>query len=169
MKTFVLCRHAKSDWPYGVADIERPLKERGIKDANFLGNLLSEQSFKPDLVVSSPANRAHSTAKIIAGKLGYKEGKINIEKSIYFEGTEGLIQTIHSLPETSKTVMLFGHNPTMEDAVRTLLGSEAAFEMPTCGMACFESNVYYWKDIDSRNLILRWYLIPRFNRQNPFG
>jgi len=84
MKTFVLCRHAKSDWPEGVADEDRPLKKRGINDAHDLGKILTERDFIPDLLVSSHANRAHTTAQIIAKQLDL-DGEIIIEPSIYHD------------------------------------------------------------------------------------
>lgn len=165
MKTLVLCRHAKSDWPYGVSDINRPLKGRGIKDAGYLGDLLEDQGFDPDLIISSPANRAHSTSQIIAAKLGYDTADIKIVQSVYHEGKDSLLALIKQLPESVDKVMIFGHNPTMEMAVASLLQSGAGFEMPTSAMACMESWVNNWQHFDTRNLHLRWYLIPRLQRK----
>lgn len=165
MKTLVLCRHAKSDWPAGVADIDRPLKERGINNANFLGGLLGNQEFLPDLIISSPANRALSTARLVARQLGYAKEKIQIERSVYFEGSQSLLNTIKQLPNTADTVMIFGHNPTMEDTVRHILQSEAAFYMPTSAMACMESFGHRWESFGTQSAHLRWMLIPRLKRK----
>ncbi|MEZ4777074.1 MAG: histidine phosphatase family protein [Bacteroidia bacterium] len=165
MKTLVICRHAKSDWPVGVSDIERPLQQRGINDAKYLGTMLGQQNFEPDLIISSPANRALSTAKIVSGKINY-QGEIEIEKKIYESGVSGTLELIHQLPDHADTVMLFGHNPTFEDTVRQLLQMSAAFYMPTCAMACMESRSDNWAHFDVRTIHLRWYLIPRLLRQD---
>ncbi len=166
MKTLVLCRHAKSDWPVGVDDIDRPLKNRGVKDAHYLGELLNNQLFIPDLIISSPAKRAHGTANIVASQVGYPENKIAIEGTIYHEGAGSLISYIRDLVPSLNTVMIFGHNPTMENAVRHLLQMGAAFSMPTCGMVCLESYVNEWEKVDPRNMYLRWVLIPRLKRKD---
>jgi phosphohistidine phosphatase len=164
MKTLILCRHAKSDWPEGVPDIRRPLKQRGIRDANFLGDLLRGQAFRPDRIITSPAQRARQTAEIVATCISYP-GEISEAPEIYYEGEEALIGHIHQLPEEWDTVMIFGHNPTLEDGVRKLLGSEAPFHLPTSAMACIESMANQWPHFLPRNLHLRWLLIPRLKRK----
>ena len=164
MKTLVLARHAKSDWPVGVEDIKRPLKDRGKKDATFLGSLLESKSFMPDGIISSPARRARDTAQIIASNLGY-EREIQIEKRVYFQGSEALKEVIRAFPNEWRTAMVFGHNPTMEDVVGSLLGMRADFIMPTSAMACIEIASDSWKHIDTDYLSLRWFLVPRLRRK----
>ncbi|RMG22294.1 MAG: histidine phosphatase family protein [Bacteroidetes bacterium] len=164
MKTAVLCRHAKSDWPAGVPDIQRPLKARGIKDANFLGKLLASQDFLPDLIISSPANRAHSTAKIIAERVGYGASNIQIADEVYHEGVPSLHELIRGLSNKLDTVMIFGHNPTMEIALSNFIGSHNV-EMPTCAMACLELRGSKWELFRNHHVYLRWYLVPRLVRR----
>jgi phosphohistidine phosphatase len=164
MKTVILCRHAKSDWPESIADIRRPLKQRGIKDANFLGDLLRSQAFRPDLIMTSPAQRAKQTAEIVSTCISYP-GELREEPDIYYEGETKLISLIRTLPIGVDTVMVFGHNPTLENLVQRLLGSQAMFDMPTCGMACFETYEAHWRDWGQHHLPLRWLLVPRFKRK----
>lgn len=166
MKTLVLCRHAKSDWPVGTEDIERPLKNRGVKDAHYLGELLNFHGFRPDLIVSSPAKRAHSTARILASQMGYSETKISVEPLIYYEDADSLLNFCRTFPPEIESAMLIGHNPTMESAVRQVLQMGAAFNMPTCAMVCLETYVSDWSQLDPRNVYLRWVLIPRFKRKD---
>lgn len=165
MKTLVLCRHAKSDWPLDVDDINRPLKPRGVNDATKLGKLLKAHDFMPDLIVSSPARRALTTAQLIANELGY-ETDIEIETSVYFGGLADLIAVIERLPQTADTVMIFGHNPTMEQAVRYFQKSQQVFEMPTSGMACFENYTIDWGQFISSSCRLRWLQVPRLKRKD---
>lgn len=164
MKTLILCRHAKSDWPAGVPDIQRPLRQRGIRDAKFLGDLLQAQEFQPDCILTSPAQRARQTADVVAACISYP-GEIIEQADIYYRGEEALIRMIRALSPTLETVMIFGHNPTMEDAVRMLLGAEADFELPTSAMACFESRINDWAYFATSNLHLRWLLVPRLKRK----
>ena len=163
MKTLVLCRHAKSDWPLGISDFDRPLKERGIADAERLGDLLLSNGFMPDLIVSSTANRAISTARIIAQKLGYS-AEIVQDPSIYSESIGNLSSYVAQLPETVQTVMIFGHNPTMSETVRHLVRLETPFDMPTCGMVCLESLNSSWKMFRILGKH-RWSLVPRLMRK----
>jgi phosphohistidine phosphatase len=165
MKTLVLCRHAKSDWPSGVADIDRPLKDRGIMDAHNLGSLLEAHDFQADLIVSSPGNRAHSTAKLVAQHIKYPEKEIKIDNSVYYEGANNLMNVIEELPNSADTVMIFGHNPTMEQAVRYLLKMESPFSMPTLGMVCMEGFTQDWKKFRQQYVYLRWIQIPRLQRK----
>ncbi|MEZ4685201.1 MAG: histidine phosphatase family protein [Bacteroidia bacterium] len=163
MKTLVLCRHAKSDWPLHVQDIDRPLKDRGEQDAKRLGKLLLKHDFMPDLICSSPANRAQSTAEIIKKRLGY-QGNLRVDRSIYFQGAESLLNFIADLDDSHETVMIFGHNPTMEHLVAYLADMKGNYEMPTCGMACFESYTGSWKKFASSSPRLRWLMVPRLAR-----
>jgi len=165
MKTLVLCRHAKSDWPLEVDDINRPLKSRGITDANTLGKLLKSHDFAPDLIVSSPAHRAHTTAQLIAEQVGYQPD-IEIETSVYYGGLADLISVIENLPKEADTVMIFGHNPTMEQAVRYFQKSQQIFEMPTSGMACFENHTDNWVSFIGTSCRLRWIQVPRLKRKD---
>jgi len=164
MKTLILCRHAKADYPNGVSEIDRPLKDRGIKDANKQGELLKNQGFIPDLIISSPAERAFTTAEIIAEQIGY-ENEIRIESTIYYKGEEALIELIQGLPKELETVMIFGHNPTMSETVRQLTRMNSYFDMPTCAMVCMENSLNDWAIFGKMGTRLRWMLIPRLVRK----
>jgi len=165
MKTFVLCRHAKSDWPAGVADDQRPLKKRGITDAHDIGELLQKNDFYPDIILSSHAKRAHTTAQIIAKQLDWEQ-EIQIVEDIYHEGAGKLIEVIQNVPSSADTIMIFGHNPTMEQAVQFFLQSSRPTQMPTCAMACFEHHNPQWESLSPNTVYLRWLLIPRLKRKD---
>ena len=92
MKTLYLVRHAKSSWKYpNLDDFERPLNKRGRKNAPFMGKVLKELKVSPDLIISSPANRAAMTARIIAGKINYPLENILYSETIYEFGESALI------------------------------------------------------------------------------
>ena len=164
MKTLILCRHAKSDWPEGVMDSKRPLKERGIKDAHRQAQLLNERGVVLDRIMSSHANRAISTARIFAKELGYKL-PIQEEPSLYHQGLGNLISLVQELPQEINSVMLFGHNPTMEQTVQFFLRAERSIGMPTCAMACIEFSISSWNSLSPASAQLRWLIIPRLKRK----
>ena len=161
MKTLVICRHAKSDWSQNLPDIQRPLNARGEKDAPMMGRLLKAYEFQPDLILSSPAVRARTTAEAVASELGLDSSAIRIESGMYHEGPGRVLGLVQDLPNHINTAMIFGHNPTFESVARMLLGSQADLRMPTAGMVCIQSYAASWEQISPRNCSLQWFLIPR--------
>ena len=164
MKTLILCRHAKSDWPDGVPDSKRPLKERGIKDAHRQGKFLKERKVEVDQLFSSHAQRALETAKIIADELAFERAILQ-EPSIYHEGAGNLLSFVQDLPDSLDSVMIFGHNPTLEQVVQFLAQTDRTIGMPTCALACFEFGISSWDAISPHNAHLRWLIIPRLWRK----
>jgi phosphohistidine phosphatase len=160
MKTIILARHAKSDWSQNLSDFDRPLNPRGERDAPRMGDVLAEYEFHPDLIISSPANRALSTAEAIAEKIGYTS-PLQQDRRIYDEGHGTLISIIQEIPREVNTAMIFGHNPTMESAVGYLLQSSAGIAMPTCALACLEIMTGDWKHLSPKLITLKWFLIPK--------
>lgn len=149
MKTLFLVRHAKSSWENpGLPDNERPLNERGERDAHRMGRRLASRGVKPDIIVSSPALRAYSTAVKIAAEIGYLKDDILLKSKLYFEGTEGLLDVIRSLLPRVNGAILIGHNPTMTAAVNNLAQTTIG-NMPTCGIAEIKLPVNSWKDVDA--------------------
>ncbi len=136
MKTLYLVRHAKSsrDDPT-LPDKERPLNDRGKRDAPKMGERLAKLDVKPDLVLSSPAIRALATAELIAKKLDYKTKDIVVEKRLYATTANDLLEVIHKLSDKPKRVMLVGHNPELTELAHRL--SSEITDMPTCAVAEF--------------------------------
>ena len=148
MKTLFLVRHAKSSWEnQGLPDNERPLNERGQQDAPRMGKRLASRGVKPDILISSPAVRAYSTAVKIAAEIGYQKDDIQTKAKLYFEGTSGILEIIRSLKSRINTAMLFGHNPTMTEAVN-ILAQTTIGNVPTCGIAEIQFDVESWQDVD---------------------
>ena len=166
MKQLILCRHAKSDWIAGVSDFDRPLNARGKKDAPLVAKQIANWGFNPDIIISSPANRAFTTASVFAMALQYEVEKIKKEKSIYEAQPETILEIIKSLPESADSVMLFGHNPAFESTVAALLGLKASFHLPTCGLVILESEAK-WDKVKEWNMSLKAFLIPRIITADP--
>lgn len=160
MKTIVLARHAKSDWTQGLPDRERPLNHRGTADAPMMGKLLAAYGFQPDIVLSSPATRAKTTAQMVVQQLP-SPPRIQIEDQIYHDGPGTIIGLIQDLPDEHDSVMLFGHNPTTEHIASYLLQMRGGIVVPTCGMVCIEMSCNKWKQISPLFGNLKWFLIPK--------
>src|SRR5678816_2706399 len=112
MKHLILVRHAKSSWKDStLEDHDRPLNKRGKKEAPFMAKKFSEKKIKVDLIVSSTADRALSTAKEFAKKLDYKKGKIIADATIYLVEADELLAYVKKFDDDNKCIMVFGHNP----------------------------------------------------------
>ena len=146
MKTLFLVRHAKSSWDDpALADKDRPLNDRGKRDAPKVGGRLAKAGAKPDLILSSPAKRALTTAEIIARKLGYKCKNIVVDDRLYAVEPEALLDVIRRLDDGAECVMLFGHNPELTELAHRLSGKIG--HMPTCAVAELTFDVKSWKRI----------------------
>lgn len=114
--TLILMRHAKSDWPEdGRRDFDRPLARRGGKDAPRMGKWLRRNGLVPDKLVSSPAIRAHETAKYVAGKLRIPAKRIVLDERIYEGSLRQLQEVLGAHGADSATLLLVGHNPGLEE------------------------------------------------------
>ncbi|MFC2084440.1 histidine phosphatase family protein [Bacteroidota bacterium] len=151
MKILYLFRHAKSSWKNpDLDDIDRPLNKRGKRDAPFIGQLLKKSNIKPDILMSSSANRALSTAKTIAKEIGYPIQDIVEDVEIYEASTNELLQIIKNIEDKHDRAMIFGHNPTF-----TLLSNQLTDtyidNISTCSFVKIEFNVESWKDIQAES------------------
>lgn len=161
MRTLFLVRHAKSSWGNpGLRDISRPLNERGLKDAPAMGKLLNKLGLVPDLLVSSPAKRALTTAQYFADAFRIPEESIVLNPDIYEAFVAGIIRIIGTLPDSAQTAMLFGHNPTFTD-VANRFSSEFIDNIPTCGVIMIESTASSWAEFDEGNARVKARFFPK--------
>jgi len=146
MKTLFLVRHAKSsrDDP-SLADRNRPLDDRGRQDAPKMGKRLAKRDVKPDLVVSSPALRALTTAQLIAEEVGYKRKDIVVDDRLYASSPDDLLAVIRELDRKLDRVMLVGHNPEFTDLAHRL--SSEIIDMPTSAVAESDFDTKAWSDV----------------------
>jgi phosphohistidine phosphatase len=148
VKTLYIIRHAKSSWENPMmSDLDRPLNERGKRDAPRMGKRLKEKAIHPNVMISSPAKRAFGTAKRIAEALGYPKEKIKKEKSLYHGDEVGMLSAVQDINDKYEVAILFGHNPGLTDFVNSLMDGEMDIDnVPTCGVVAFELNLDHWKD-----------------------
>ena len=161
MKNLFLTRHAKSSWSNpGLADIDRPLNERGKKAAPFMGKLIVDKGEKPELLISSPANRALSTAKAFGEVMGLVENDIIVNRAIYSAGAQQLLELVQNQDDLHKSIVLFGHNPTFTSFVNMLTGSNI-MNVVTCGVVRIDFEYSSWTDIDFGSGRLVYYEYPK--------
>lgn len=147
MKRLIFVRHAKSSWKNpDLEDIDRPLNKRGMKDAPDMGLRLKKKKINPELLITSPANRAQTTARIIAEKIDYPAKKIETQASLYSSGVPGIMNVITHIDDVYSEVMLFGHNPDFT-TITNYLSSPFTDKLPTCGVVAIDFDVMSWMDV----------------------
>jgi len=150
MRRLILLRHAKSDWPNGVADQERPLAARGRSAAPRMGAYMAQQGLVADRVLVSPTRRTRETWELVSTQMP-PVPTVSSEPRIY-EATSGrLLTVVREQPRQVHTLMLIGHNPGFEDLASTLIAGGAAPDLerlsekfPTCGLAVIDLPVDDW-------------------------
>jgi phosphohistidine phosphatase len=149
MKTLLLMRHAKSSWKESnISDHDRPLNRRGKYDVPLMGKLLRDQKMNLDLIISSTALRAETTANLIAKAVRYK-GKIILDKSIYNAEPIDLLSILSNSSDEYNSILLVGHNPTMEETVQMITNSPE-ITMATCAIAHLTLSIDTWTDLKEK-------------------
>lgn len=167
MKQILLLRHAKSSWDEPeLSDFERPLAERGLKDAPLMGQFVRQVECKPAVIYSSPAKRAVQTTKLFLESTKMKNDKIQWNEDLYYGSMKDYIEQIHSASDEHERIMLVGHNPIIENTAGMLAGSEhkIAVRMPTAALVCLESFANSWSEIIKGTCQIKWMMIPKILR-----
>jgi phosphohistidine phosphatase len=134
-RTLVLLRHGKSDWSGGEPDPGRPLAPRGRRQVPRTGRWLSEHVPALDLAVVSPATRARETWELVAAELeaAYTRPPTRVDDRVYAASGPDLLEVVHELGDDTRTVVLVGHNPGLEELAEALTGE--AVRLPTSAVA----------------------------------
>jgi phosphohistidine phosphatase len=146
LKSLIIIRHAKSSWDDpSMHDFDRPLNERGERDAPAMAKRLKKRDIYPQQMLSSPAVRAITTCLKFAEVLKFPVNQIVHEKAIYHAGAEALFEVIQRTKELDSTgpVLLFGHNPGLTDFVNELLDEEID-NIPTTGVVSCKLSIEWW-------------------------
>ncbi|RYG03354.1 MAG: histidine phosphatase family protein [Chitinophagaceae bacterium] len=137
-KRILLIRHAKSDWGNpSIRDFDRPLNKRGHAAAPEMARRMVRQNIYPELMVSSPALRALTTAKYFAKEWNVNESLIQTDKNIYEADIKNLLTVVNALHNEFHTIALFGHNPGLTDFAN-YLSDVNIYNMPTCSIVLLE-------------------------------
>ena len=164
MKTLYLVRHAKSSWKYpNLDDFERPLNKRGRRNAPFMGSILKKLKVAPDLVISSPANRAAMTARLMAAQINYPLEKIRYSESIYEFSEDALISVIKQIDDSVNKAMVVGHNPAT-NGLANYIGDQPIGNIPTSGVFCVELDISSWANINAHCGKVKFFEYPKKHR-----
>ena len=132
MKTLYIMRHAKSSWEFDLDDHKRPLNNRGLRDADLIGKKLKSLIKPIDKVLSSDAERAKITAKIILDNLDMDESLFSLESKLYDFNGHQVIEVIKNCTNDIEILLIFGHNHALTSLVN-LYGNIVIDNLPTAG------------------------------------
>jgi len=159
--TLLICRHAKSSWASpGLSDFDRPLNERGERDAPEMGRRLAGYGVQPDLIMTSPAARALATAFHYADQLGIPPDQVLKNPAQYAASVPELIGLIHMADPGVSTLMLVGHNPESTDLANELGGLNID-NIPTGGVVALAFSRCTWADLAAGSGILQFFDYPK--------
>ncbi|MET9674589.1 histidine phosphatase family protein [Streptomyces sp. NPDC006482] len=165
-RRLLVLRHAKSAWPEGVPDRDRPLGPRGLRDAPAVGRFLAETGTLPDLVLCSPARRARHTWELAAAELD-SPPPTRHDPRLHGADDRELLDVLHGVPDATGTLLLVGHNPGLEDLILLLAGSAVGdalarvrTKFPTSATAVLTWHGT-WKSLRPGGAVLTRLAIPR--------
>jgi phosphohistidine phosphatase len=161
MKSLILVRHAKSSWDDpSMSDYDRPLNDRGRKDAPMMAKRLAAKGIRPDVLVSSPAKRAFTTAQAFAAEMDIPKKQVHTAEALYMAGPGDFLQVISTLDDTVGTAVLFSHNPGITDFAN-LLGVARIDNFPTCAVMGIHADTAHWKDIGTASKSFWFFDFPK--------
>ena len=138
-------RHAKSSWDRpGISDYDRPLDERGLRDAPRMAKEMQKMGLIPDFIITSGANRARSTAEYFRKEFDLPDEKFEVTDKLYEATPETVYKVIMSAPDEARFIYLFGHNPTFSWIANHLSGVHID-NVPTCGVVHAQISISSWK------------------------
>jgi len=150
-KTLLLVRHAKSSWQHAdLEDSKRPLNKRGTRDAPVMGQRLLSRSMLPDLIVSSPAIRAMTTAQLIAHEVGCSPEEIVVDNNLYAATAWDVLHAVSVLDDCVRSALVVTHNPAITELANQV--SDTPIEnVPTCGILTIQ--IPAWNGIACGTLV----------------
>ena len=148
LRNVCFVRHAKSSWrdPY-LQDFDRPLNKRGFRDAPRMAAKMRELEVVPDFILTSPANRAKTTAEYFMKEFGLEEEQYLEDQDLYHAGPEEILEVLRNAPNERRSVFVFGHNPGMTYLANMFAGISID-NVPTCGIFQAKTMVANWEAFD---------------------
>ena len=147
MKILLVLRHAKSSWKDpGLADHDRPLNKRGLRDAPRMGRLLREEDLVPDRIVSSTAVRARATADLVAAEAGCSAA-VKHSRRLYLASAPEIIGVLAEVGGDARKLLVVGHNPGLEELLAALTGCSEP--LPTAALAAVRLELAAWSKLEA--------------------
>jgi phosphohistidine phosphatase len=168
VKRLILFRHAKSSWKDEQSkDVDRPLANRGKRDAPRMGKRLKARRAAPELMLSSHARRALETIALLADELDYAHDDLEIDENLYLASPEEILAVVARLDDSFATVLLVGHNPGLTDLANRLLPDLALDNLPTSGVVAVDFTIRSWRDVTTARATLAYYDYPANPERTP--
>jgi len=160
VKQLLIVRHAEAHESQAEQrDFDRDLTPRGYQDAVRVGNFLKQQSWQPELIISSSAIRAKATAQMIAEQIRYSPQRIQSSQDLYDGSLRTFLSIVNEQNENIERIMTVGHNPTVSYLLEYLTGDEVGSVVPA-GLALVQLTVEQWAGVSQRTGSLLWYKLP---------
>jgi phosphohistidine phosphatase len=164
----VLVRHAKSAWPHGVPDHERPLTGKGRRNAQATGEWFAAEGPRPQLVLCSDATRARHTWEIVAASIRGGQPPVRVRPELYGADPQDVLDLLHSVPDSVSVVVVVGHQPTLGQTALLLAGpgsdpgglDRIEAKYPTNGVAVLRFRGR-WEGLDAGGAVLESFVVPR--------
>ena len=161
MKTLYLLRHAKSSRDdQEFKDFERPLADRGMRDVPKMASRFLQRGDTVDFIITSPAMRAKTTAKMMADQIGFPADEVASNSKLYFSGAGSLFKVVRLIEEHRKSAMLVGHNPAITEFAHGMCAGRIE-HIPTCGLLHLQFPVQRWEDIQENSGKLVYFDFPK--------
>ncbi len=161
MKTLTILRHAKSSWSnVSLSDAERPLNRRGERDAPRMGKRMADAGIRPAMIVSSPAVRAWTTARIVAEQINYPLEFLEKEPDLYLASLDRLLDVIVAQDASINNLMIVGHNPGLTSLVN-FFSPGLTDNLPTCGIVSVSMDTDSWNLYTPPKASLDFYEYPK--------
>ena len=161
MKTLYLMRHAKSSWKDGsIKDLNRRLNKRGERDAPFMGKLMNQKGISLQEMISSPAERALSTASLFCSEFEFPYQKLKVDNNLYASSSKEMLSVIKNLSENVESVLIIGHNPGLTD-LSNYLSDFPIDNIPTCGIVELFYNKKSWREIEFGSCRMGFFEYPK--------
>jgi len=151
MKTLLILRHAKTvPKDPSLSDHDRPLDELGEDDSLHMGKLMKDKDIIPSSIISSTALRAKTTAELVAKGCIY-QGNIVLDHSLYEAKPKDYLDILETLSDRYSSVLIVGHNPTVEDTIQMLTDSSDLVAIPSCALAHLVIPIEKWSYLGSKS------------------
>lgn len=161
-REILLIRHAKSSWDNpNLTDFDRPLAERGLRDAPVMANELAKHRIPIDLVIASPSVRTTQTLEYFRATLKIPQERIVWDSTVFHSSTENLLRILSALDDSVRHVVFVGHNPSMTDLSNALQSDTLIDNVPTCGIVHISGSWSSWKELRQQKGKLEFFLYPK--------
>jgi phosphohistidine phosphatase len=164
LKSLLLIRHAKSDWADpSLKDFDRPLNDRGKRDAPVMAHRLLDKKVQIDAFISSPAKRAKKTAELFASQYKQDKKDLILFDKLYLADTEAFYDVISQTDDDYSTIAVFSHNEGITNFANQL-SDVRVDDMPTCSIFAVKMELKKWKDFREAEKEFWFFDYPKSNQ-----